>query len=58
MKHKIIVSFSSFILLTVLFILISSICHVNPYVSCYFINLMVMIIWLGSLLISIVVLID
>jgi len=58
MKHKIIVSFSSFILVLVLFIIVSSICHVNQQVSCYIINIMLLFLWLSLMIISVVVLIE
>ena len=58
MKYKLTVSFLSFIYVTVLYITVSSICHVNSRESCYVISFILMILMFSLLLISIVLLID
>lgn len=58
MKHRLAVSYLSFILVTVFFITVSSICHVNQGESCNVISFILMILMFSLLLISIVLLID
>ena len=58
MKYKLTVSFLSFILVTVLYIIVSSICHVNHGEFCYVISFILMILMFGLILSTVVLLID
>jgi len=57
MKHRLTVSYLSFIIVTILYITVSSICHVNQQEWCYVISFILMILMFGLMLISIVLLI-
>lgn len=57
MKHRLAVSYLSFILVTVFFIIVSSICHVNPGEFCYVISFILMILMFSLMCSSVILLI-
>jgi len=57
MKYKLTVSFLLLILITILYITVSSICHDTQREMCYVISFILMILMFGLILITIVLLI-
>ena len=58
MKYKIAISFLSFIYVTVLYILASSLCHVAQTESCFIINLTLLILMICLMCVSALFLVD
>ena len=58
MKYKTTISYLVFIISTLLFILVSSICHDTQEVLCFSLSFLLFILMFGSMIISIALLMD